>query len=88
MVRCSQIFSGVLGCYPDVLLMPSGYSPGVLTLMFSVLPCFQDVLMVSDQLVFSNNFIVFDYQKEFDDPQVYDGLKVISNESILSIHGL
>ena len=26
--------------------------------------------------------MVFDYQKEFDDPQVSDGLEVISNESM------
>ena len=38
--------------------------------------------MISGPLVFSNGNIVFDDPKEFDDPQVSDGLKVISNESM------
>ena len=37
--------------------------------------------MMSDPIVFSDGNIVFDDAKEFDDPQVSDGLiKVISNE--------
>ena len=35
-----------------------------------------------DQKVFSKGNMVFDYQKEFADPQVTDGPKVISNESM------
>ena len=38
--------------------------------------------MMSDVIVFSNGNIVFDDPKEFDDRQVSDGLKVISNESM------
>ena len=38
--------------------------------------------MTSDQIVFSNENIVFYDSKELDDPQVSDGLKVISNESV------
>ena len=37
--------------------------------------------MMSDPIVFSDGNIVFDDAKEFDDPQVVDGLKIISNES-------
>ena len=32
--------------------------------------------------LFSKGNMVFDYQNEFDDPQVSDGPKVISNESM------
>ena len=35
-----------------------------------------------DQKVFSKGNMVFDYQKEFYYPQVSDGPKVISNESM------
>ena len=38
--------------------------------------------MISNQIVFSNGNIVFDDPKEFDDPQVTDGLKVISKKSM------
>ena len=38
--------------------------------------------MTSDPKVFSNENVVFDDSKELDDPQVSDGLKVISNESV------
>ena len=37
---------------------------------------------MSDPIVFSDGNIVFDYSKEFDDPQVSDSLKVILNESM------
>ena len=37
--------------------------------------------ILSDPKVSLNGNIVFDDAKEFDDPQVVDGLKVISNES-------
>ena len=43
---------------------------------------FLDVLIIFDPIVFSNGNIVFDDPTEFDDPQVSDGLKVISNESM------
>ena len=36
--------------------------------------------MMSDTIVFSDGNIVFDDAKEFDDPQVSDGLRVISND--------
>ena len=38
--------------------------------------------MTSDPIVFSNENIVFDDSKGLYDPQVSDGLKVISNESV------
>ena len=38
--------------------------------------------MMSDLIVCSDGNIVFDDAKEFDDPQVSDGRKVISSESM------
>ena len=47
---------------------------------FSIM--FQEVLIISDPQVFSNEKIVFDDPKEYHDPWVSDVLTVISNEGM------
>ena len=66
----------VLSAFSDVFKM---FSLDV----FRIFPSsFQDVLKGSCPSVFSNGNIVLDHSKEFDDPQVSDGLDVILNESM------
>ena len=38
--------------------------------------------MMPDPIIFSNENVVFDDPNETDDPQVFDGHKVISSESM------
>ena len=51
--RCFQVFTYVIVCSLDDLLMFSGFFQG-----------FQEVLMMSDPIVFSDGNIVFDDEKK------------------------